>query len=227
VFDRVLVVSTPPARERILPLLPALAALFPQAGLQRGTTVGCAGAAPVSLALSVVAESSQRGAWVGVAGLAGIGLRAAAELGVSLERLVSVIEPTSRFTDQQWADVLAAMIDGFDLVLIGPAAQRLRSGAARRLQARAQSRGAVLVVAGAQQVFGCDLELVADGTAWQGLGLGHGVADARLAHVELCGRRMPLARRASIWLPGPDGRVVAAAAEMGHAAPVVPLRRTG
>ena len=44
---------------------------------------------------------------------------AAVELGVAPERLVMVAEPAQRFDDAQWADVLAAMIDGFDVVVLG------------------------------------------------------------------------------------------------------------
>jgi len=234
-----------PAGERTLTLHPALGPLFPQGALQRGTTVGCSGSAAMSLALAVAAGPSQEGAWVGVAGLPGLGLRAAAELGLALERLVVVAEPQPRFDDQRWADLLAAMIDGFDVVLIGLATQRLRSGTTRRLQARAQSRGVVLLLAGQQPAFSCDLELAATTSTWLGLGDGHGVARARQVEVQLSGRRMPRAQRADLWLPDPQGHLDVVAPDRAapdhdahshddhshddhsHDAPVVELRRTG
>ncbi len=230
--------SIAPARERTLPVLAAFVDLFPNGSLQRGSTIGCIGAAATSLALAVAAQPSQQGSWVSVAGLPGLGLRAAAECGVALERLVAVndapvcVGAGKRFSEQQWAELLAAMIDGFDVVLIGPAAQQVRSGAARQLQARAQSRGAVLVVAGTQQVFGCDLQLTANVVTWRGLGSGHGVASSRLLQVELCGRRLPRARRASMWFPGHDGRIRLETPTVGSATgdsggDLVALRRTG
>lgn len=214
------------ARERTLPVHPALRSLFPQGNLQRGAVVGCTGLARWSLALGVAAAPAQEGAWVCVAG-AGLGLRATAEAGVALERLVLVAEPSTGFTDRQWADVVATMIDGFDVVLLGAGAQRVRAGAARRLQARAQSRGAVLVVVGPPGSFACDYELVAAAPVWEGLGSGHGVAQARLVRAELRGRRMPRPRQVELWLPNVTGQAQAVEVVEGEITTVTPLRRTG
>ncbi len=202
------------AQQRTMAVLPAFAELLPQAVVQRGSVVGCAGSAAVSLALALAAGPSLAGAWVGVAGLPEVGVAAAVELGVAPERLVMVAEPAQRFDDAQWADVLAAMIDGFDVVLLGPGAHAVRAGTARRLVARLQARGAVIItVEGAMpSPFGADLRFEATGAAWQGLGDGHGVAGGRRAHVQLSGRRVPRPRRAELWLPTADGLVEAAAA---------------
>ncbi|MDP9464711.1 MAG: hypothetical protein M3P52_08815 [Actinomycetota bacterium] len=186
------------ASERTLPVHESLAGLLP--ALKRGSTVACGGQAGVSLALALAAAPSREGAWVGVAGLPELGIRAAADLGVALERLVMVAG------DPPWVDVLAAMIDGFDVILVGRRVGRLGGGAVRRLQARAQSRGVVMLTVGVP-AFGADLQLTADDDQWVGLGDGHGVASGRRVLVELGGRRMPRARRATMWLPDANGRM--------------------
>ena len=72
---------------------------------------------------------------------------------------------------------------------------RLGAGPVRRLQARAQSRGVVMLAVGAP-AFNADLRLTAEDEEWVGLGNGHGVASGRRVKVELGGRRMPRPRRA-------------------------------
>ena len=201
------------AQQRTIAMLPAFEELLRQAVMQRGSVVECAGSAAVSLALALAAGPSLAGAWVGVAGLPQVGVAAAVELGVAPERLVMVAEPAQRFDDGQWAEVLAAMIDGFDVLLLGPGAHAVKAVTARRLVARLQSRGAVLLsvmsTGGAPGVFGADLRFEAMDAVWQGLGDGHGVARGRRASVQLSGRRVPRPRRAEMWLPTADGAVEA------------------
>lgn len=198
------------AQQRTIAMLPAFEELLPQAAMQCGSVVECAGSAAVSLALALAAGPSLVGAWVGVAGLPHVGVAAAVELGVAPERLVMVAEPAQRFDDEQWAEVLAAMIDGFDVLLLGPGAHAVKVVTARRLVARLQSRGAVLLsVGGASGVFGADLRFEATDAVWQGLGNGYGVARGRRARVQLSGRRVPRPRRAEMWLPTADGAVEA------------------
>src|SRR5207302_7365787 len=73
------------ARERTLPVLPALAELLPEGGLRRGSTVTVLGDA-TSLALALLAGPSQAGSWCAAVGLPSLGLVAAAEVGIVLER---------------------------------------------------------------------------------------------------------------------------------------------
>jgi hypothetical protein len=186
------------ASERTLPVHESLVGLLPS--LQRGSTVACNGRAAVSLAMALAATPSRQGAWVGVAGLADFGICAAADMGLALERLVMVDG------DPLWVDVLAAMIDGFDVIVVGRRVGRLGAGAVRRLQARVQSRGAVLLTVGVP-ALGADLQLTAEDDQWVGLGDGYGVAAGRYVLLELGGRRMPLPRRASMWLPDAMGQV--------------------
>ena len=190
------------ANERTLPVHESLTELLP--ALQRGSTIACGGRAAVSLALALASAPSGEGAWIGVAGLPELGIRAAVDMGVALERLVMVTgEPQPVGA---WVDVLAAMIDGFDVILVGPRVGRLASGAVRRLQARAKSRGVVMLTIGVP-ALGADLRLTADDDQWVGLGNGHGVACGRRVVVEIGGRRMPRSRRATMWLPDANGGI--------------------
>ncbi|MEY2401512.1 MAG: hypothetical protein QOJ08_1623 [Ilumatobacteraceae bacterium] len=191
------------AGERTLPVHESLVELLP--GLQRGSTIACEGRAAVSLALALAAAPSREGAWVGVAGLPELGICAAADMGVALERLVMVAG------DPSWVEVLAAMIDGFDVIVVGRRVSPLASGAVRRLQARAQSRGVVMLTIGVP-ALGADLRLTSDDDDWIGLGDGHGVATGRRVMIELGGRRMPRPRRATMWLPDAGGGIASAPA---------------
>jgi len=154
----------------------------------------------VSLALAIASAPSREGAWVGVAGLPELGIRAASDMGVAVERLVMVTG------DPSWVDVLAAMIDGFDVVVVGRRVGRLAGGAVRRLQARAQSRGIVMLTVGVP-ALGADLQISAEQGTWIGLGNGHGVASGRQLVVEVGGRRVPRPRRATMWLPDTNGSI--------------------
>src|SRR4051812_23417763 len=98
------------------------------------------------------------------------------------------------------------MIDGFDVVVVGRRVGRLASGAVRRLQARAQSRGVVMLTVGVP-ALGADLQVSADESRWVGLGNGYGIASARRLVVEVGGRRVPRRRRATMWLPAADGTI--------------------
>jgi len=71
---------------------------------------------------------------------------------------------------------------------------------------------------------------------WQGLGDGHGHLQARRLTVEATGRRRSAQpRRAELWLPDPDGHIVALASERETGAYagadidrlVVPFREVG
>ena len=215
------------ARERTLAVLPVFESLLPGATLQRGSVVSCEGSAAATLALALAAGPSQAGAWVAVAGFPDIGLAATDELGVVPARLVMVAEPTDGFNDATWADVLAAMIDGFDVLLLGPGTLRVRASTARRLVARAQARGAVIITVGANAAFAGDLRFETSQTSWQGLGEGNGVAHGRRALVQLTGRRVPRPRQTELWLPASNGGVENGYVPAAETASVVALCPTG
>ena len=203
------VVSLAPARHRedvlagagTLPVLPALRELLPGGGLQRGSvvTTGDWGLLTVALAAGAVAD----GSWCAIAGVPAAGMRAAAEAGLDPDRVVLVPEPGSN-----WPQVLASLLEGFDVVLLRPpepASAPLR----RRLEAAARRYGSVLVVAGDWP--GAQSRLLVTSAQWTGLGSGYGRLRARRAQVSAAGRGAgERPRSAWVWLPGPDGAVAAA-----------------
>jgi hypothetical protein len=199
------------ARDRQLPVLPALDGVLPAPGLRQGTTAAV-GAAPgvtgaTSLALALAAGASQAGSWVAAVGLGSLGLVAASEMGVAFERLVLVADP-GRDRDG-WAPVVASLVDGFDVVLV--AAHALRPADARRLVARVRERGAVLVAVGGDLPGQrSPLQLTVTSSRWEGLGEGWGHLQGRRVTVEAGGRgEAARGRRAELWLPDPDGTVTA------------------
>lgn len=199
-----------PARDRSLPVEPALTGLLPDAGLRRGHVVGCGGVAARSLALALVARAVGEGAWLAVVGLPTFGVEAAIEYGVAPERIVLVDADGV----DEWADRVAAAADGFDLVLT--AAPRGAERRMRKVRQRLQARGVVMVVvpAGGRGEpgrdglgVGCDIEMSVTAAAWHGIGQGHGRLLARRVTIESSGRRVPRPRRAECWLPSVDGRI--------------------
>lgn len=196
------------AERQVLPVVDALAPVLPGGGLRRGSVVALraegSGGAATSLALAVVAEASGQGSWVAVVGLPTLGLVAAAEIGVALDRL-AIVDPPDR---GRWAQAVAALVDAVDLVVMGPA--RVRPGDARRLEARARERGAVLLPVGVDWPTEPDVTLTADPGRWEGVGLGHGHLRARRVGVRAAGRRDAARPRSTeIWLPAEGGGVAA------------------
>jgi hypothetical protein len=160
-----------------------------------------------SLALALAAGPSRAGSWCAIVGAPALGLSAAAEMGVALERF-PVIAPTGR----SWARAAAAALEAFDVILAWPAAgfagHGVTAAEARRLAALGREQGAVLVVCGQGWPERVDLRLDVVSCRWLGLGLGHGRLRARRMEVAVAGRGVASAvRRGALWLPGFDGRV--------------------
>jgi hypothetical protein len=159
------------APDRMLPVIRDLRPLLPGGGLRRGSTVATSGA--TSLVIGLLAAASQAGSWCAVVGMPTIGAIAAAEAGVELGRLALVPHP-----GPEWATVVGALLDGFDVVAIvppGPVAVSLT----KRLAARARQRGSVLI--GCGRWPGADLTIDATSSVWTGLAGGRG----RLRHRDL------------------------------------------
>lgn len=197
------------AGERTLPVPEALGGLVPHGGLARGTTVATGGLAATSLALALVGPVTVAGSWVAVVGLAQIGLLAAVELGVDLERVLLVADPGPA----AWATTVASLLDAVEIVLVRPPTP-VGVSVQRRLTSRARDRGSVLLQVGGRTgawAQAPDLVVSATATEWVGLGPGHGRLQARRVEVAVTGRReADRPRRATLWLPGPDGGIVAA-----------------
>jgi hypothetical protein len=213
------------AKDQRLPVLPALETLLPQGSLQRGTTVAIAAAPGVggttSLALALVAEASRSGAWLAAVGLPSLGLVAADEAGLALERLVLVAAPER----SAWGGVVAALVDGFDLLLLHAGRTGVRQADARRLVARARERGSVLVQLGSGWGGEADVALRVTEARWEGPEAGYGHLRARRVVVEAGGRRAARPRAVELWLPAPDAVVAPAPARPEPSRPAVPARR--
>lgn len=166
-----------PPGPRVLPVREDLTPFFPGGGLRRGGTVAVRDS--TALLLTLLAEATASGSWAAVVGIPDLGVLAAAELGVAVDRLALVPVPGNDIVA-----VAAALLDGFDVVAI--ATPKITDAQARRLSARARGRGAALVAFGAWP--GADLELRCTGARWSGLGEGHGHLRARLVEVHARGR---------------------------------------
>lgn len=194
--------------ERSLPVVAALRPLLPGGCLRRGSTLainanasgflaGAAGGA-TSLLLAVLAEASAAGSWCAAVGLPRLGLVAAAEAGVAIERLALVPHP-----GPDWVEAVGALLDGLDIVVVatpGGVVPQLAS----RIAARARQRGTVLVAVGPWP--GADVALRVTGATWHGLGAGVGRLRRREVEVVVSGRGAAARpRRGHLWLPGPSG----------------------
>lgn len=203
----------------MLPVPEPFAPVLPREGLQRGTTLVTSGPAAVSLALGLVAAVTTSGSWVAVVGLSDLGLVAAAELGVDLERILLVAEPGP----DSWPTVVAALLDAVEVVLLRPPGP-LAATTHRRLLSRARERGSVLVQVGGEVgswPTAPDLTMSSSDPRWTGLEAGHGHLMARQVAVSVAGRRGAVRpRRTRLWLPAPGGGV-SAVAEAVSPAPVV------
>jgi hypothetical protein len=190
-----------PARDperALLPVAGPLAGLLPWGGLRRGSTVSVHGS--TALLLALVAAASRSGSWCALVGLPGVGLAAADEAGLDLGRTALVPRPGPRP-----ASVVAALVDGLDVVVLGGAAA-WRAGDRQRLAARVRQKGAVLVPVGAWP--GADAEVHATGGVWSGLlGGGAGRLRSRRVHLRCAARGRARDRQEDVLLPGSDGRV--------------------
>ena len=191
------------SREQLLTVPEPLLPLFPLGGLQRGTSVGFDGAGSTSVALTLAASTLGTDRWMAIVGLEELGLLAASELGVRLDRLL-LIESTQ---STQLAAVAAALVEAVDIIVIHPR-KRLGARDARRLTARSKERGTVLFhLDGGRNWPGVlDLEITTSAERWEGLGQGHGHLRQRHLTVSTFGRRSSARhRQTSILLPGPTG----------------------
>jgi len=207
------VAPTTLARQRTLPVSNPLIPLFPDGALVRGRAVSCQGVAATSLALALAAEPTTAGAWVAVVDVPWLGVEAAVELGIPLERLVRV-DPGLSGSRSEWADLVGAVLDGFEVV-VTRLPRHLSATVARRVQARVQAREAVLIAVGSslsaagRGPLPLDLTLEATTAVWEGVEQGWGCLRGRRVTVTSTGRRVPRPRQVELWLPGPGGGVAA------------------
>jgi hypothetical protein len=178
-----------------LPVAKALQPIIPDGVLVRGRTVLCSGDAAMSTALLVVSAATQAGSWLAVVGVSDFGLVSACEQGVALQRTV-LVTPTSNKKD--WTSTVAAVADGFDVVML-EVPREVSESDARRIQTRIQARRNVLVLvetsrhATRRSVFQPDVVLHTMTTKWDGIEHGAGYVQGRLIDVMVSGRRVPRA----------------------------------
>ncbi|MET3805037.1 hypothetical protein ABIB25_002037 [Nakamurella sp. UYEF19] len=169
-----------------------LAEILPGGGLPRGGVVSLGGGAgATSLLFSLLAAPANT--WSALVGMPDVGLLAASELGVDLDRVVLIPYP-----GPDALQVLSVLADGVDIIVAAPprggAGWSVAPARQRVLTARLRQSGAVLLVAGAWP--GADLVLDCRIERWTGLGRGHGRLKDRELIVEVGGRRAA-GRRAS------------------------------
>lgn len=180
-----------PVPAELTPLLPA--------GLRRGITVQVDGSTSVLLAL--LSEASRAGSWAAVVGAPSIGLLAVAQAGIDLSRLVLVPAPGA-----QAAPALAALLDGMDVVVVGPEVSLLGADR-RRLVARARERASVIV--SLRPWPGAHMTLTAERTRWAGIGAGRGRLSSREMTVTRTDRAHGTTYRHTVTLPLARPTVVA------------------
>ncbi len=189
----------------------ALASLFPQGRLARGISIGVMGSGGWSLAMALVGAALGDDGWMVGVGLEELGLVAAGELGVRLDRTVMIETPSP----DTWATVVAAVIEAFDIICLGPT-DYIGHREAARLSARAREAQALLLHldGGRSWPHALDAVLTVHPRHWSGIGAGHGHLQSRLVTITSTGRRsMAKPRQVDVLLPGPDGRLAPAIAD--------------
>jgi len=156
----------------------------------------------LTLALALLAGPSRAGEWCAVVGVDDLGVEAAAELGINLDRTIVVPQPR-----ESWLEATAALVDVATLVVVRPPA-RVPERVAEKLGARLRTRGAALVAVGDWPR--AEVRLTATEPRWSGVGRGEGHLRARRLVVEARRGAAP-ARRTSLWFPADDGALRRAA----------------
>lgn len=203
--------------DRFLPVPDALVPLVPFGGLRRGSVAQVAGSA--SLLLGIAAAACGEGAWCAVVGLPDLGLAAAAEIGLPLDRIALVPAP-----GPGTPAVLAAAIDGFDVIVVG-AVPHLVDRDRRQLSSRLRHREAVLL--STEPWPGAELILSVTESRWTGAGRGDGALRGRELGVRVGGRGAAAGRVVRARLRSSDGVRLAPFGTTGE--PVTPVigRRAG
>ena len=201
-----------PALRAPLPVVAPLAELFAEGGLVRGRTLACSGDAALSTALALSAAATRAGSWLAIVDVPALGVAAAIEAGIAVERIVLAQPPRA---SREWITTVAALVEGFDVLIVAPPAS-LSASDARRLQTRIMARQAVLIVVElptlsspassdifAMDLFAADLDVHADTVAWSGIEQGGSHITQRTVQVRVAGRRCASPRERTITLPCP------------------------
>lgn len=200
-----------------LPLLEPLQPLF-GGDLPKGWVVSLAaqaGSANSSLALALAAATTAQGSWVVALGWPSLGLVAAHNLGVNLNRLVLADVSSSEET----LLALDTLVGSVELIMVNNL--RLNGREHRHLTSRLRTRGTTLISVNTSWHTTPDITLWASTLSWEGLGNGHGHLRLRRVNIRSRGRRKASQERSvQVWLPGPEGKVESASSPV----PVTSLR---
>lgn len=161
-----------------VPVHPALVGLFPR-GLRAGAAYTLHGS--MSAALALLAGPSMAGSWCGVVAVPDLGVEAAAEWGVQLDRLALV--PQVSVAD--WTSVVASLVEVSALVVATPP-EHVSPGEVSRLLARLRTSGSTLVVLGHWPRAAA--ALTGRIVRWEGLYDGHGHLSAGTLRFEVTER---------------------------------------
>ena len=173
-----------------------LGALFDEGRLPAGAASVVAGS--TSLLLALLAMSQGPADWVAFVGMSDLGVLAAADAGVDLDRVALVPR-----VGHDGATVLAALLDGFAYVAVGPGVA-LTAAERRRLLARARERGAALVTTRAWEQAAVRLEVAAH--RWSGVD--RGGRYLRRCKLDVARVSQGVTDRWTLVLPSPGGPLV-------------------
>jgi hypothetical protein len=173
-----LIRPTASAAERVLPVRADLAGLLPLGGFRRGTVAEISHG---GLLYAALVDAMAEGAWAAIVGAPLLGVAAAADHGIAMERLAIVDTPPL----DQAAAVLAALVDAIDVVVVGSI--ELRASDARRLSARLRERNGVLISMGTWPEA-AELKLDVTEATWVGIERGHGHLQGWDLEVRVTGR---------------------------------------
>jgi hypothetical protein len=188
-----------------------LGAILDDGRLPRGAASVVTGSASLMLALLATSQGSSD--WLAVVGAPDLGMLAAADAGVALERVALV----PRAGDDP-AGVVAALLDGMTYVVVGLGA-RLTASERRRLLARARERGSGLVSVDPWEQAAARLDVVAH--RWSGTDAGGGYL--RRCEVDVARTARGVTDRWTLTLPTPGGSLVEPVE--GQARPAASIRR--
>lgn len=172
-----------------VPVPRTVAGLLPGGVLPAGRVTAVAGSA--TLRVGLLAAATAAGVRCAVVGWPELGVAAVAEQGGRLDCLALVPDP-----GPDPAAVVSVLIDGLDLVLLGPAVAAVAPSRARVLAGRVRTAGAVLLVGAGWP--GAELTLAGRHCRYGGLGAGAGRLASVSTVVRCSGRAAPA--RTAEWV---------------------------
>jgi hypothetical protein len=180
------------SNENSLPVANAFREVFPH-GLRRGSTISVDS---TSVLLLLLSAATQAGSWAAVAGFPTIGIVAAKETGVALERCAFV----PHFTENSATKVIATLVDSVDFVVVHRC-DGVRAADTQRLIARARERKCVLVLSKTSWRNVTPLTLRTSSSSWEMTANGRGRLKGRWVGLTVSGRAaMSRPTHASVWL---------------------------